>query len=163
MALVEQWLPVEGFEDYYLVSNTGKIYSLWNNRIIKPLANSATRYLSVCLCRPGIRKREYVHRIVANVFCEKTEGCRCINHKDENRQNNNADNLEWCTYTYNNTYNGKSDMYCKAIVQIKDGNDIRVWKSAREAEKHFKTNYKNISAVCRGLRPRAGGYEWRFL
>ena len=27
-----------------------------------------------------------------------------INHKDQNPSNNNVDNLEWCTYSYNNTY-----------------------------------------------------------
>lgn len=161
--MTEEWRPVVGFEGYYLISNTGKVYSLWNNRLRKPVLNHAIGYYSVVLCGNGIKKQLYVHRLVAEAFCEKPDGYTCVNHKDENKQNNNADNLEWCTFAYNNSYNGKMDKCCKPIVQMKDGKFIKVWRSARDAEKHFNTNYKNISAVCRGLRPRAGGYEWRFV
>lgn len=161
--MTEEWRPVVGFEGYYLVSNTGKVFSLWNNRILVPVLNRSLGYLSLTLCRNGIKKREYVHRIVADAFCEKPDGCNCVNHKDENRQNNNAENLEWCTIAYNNNYSDIAKHHRKKIAQIKDGKIIQIWESAREAEKHFNTNYKNISAVCRGLRPRAGGYEWRFV
>lgn len=161
--MTEIWKPVKGYEKYYLVSNTGKILSLRTGALRKPQANVRTGYYMLFLCGDNTKKQEYVHRLVAEAFCEKPEGSECINHKDEDRQNNNADNLEWCTYRYNNTYNHKCDIYCKAIAQMKDGVIIKVWRSARDAEKHFHTNYKNISAVCRGLRPRAGGYEWRFV
>ena len=161
--MTEEWRPIVGFEGYYLVSNTGKVFSLWKNRLRKPVLNHKLGYYSVMLCGYGIKKQCYVHRLVAEAFCEKPAGCTCVNHKDENRQNNNADNLEWCTIGYNNRYSDIAKHHRKMIAQIKDGDIVAIWESAREAEKHFKTNYKNISAVCRGLRPRAGGYEWRFI
>ena len=110
------------------------------------------------------KKCMYVHKIVAFAFCNKLDGCDFVNHKDENKCNNNSDNLEWVTKEYNNTYNGKTQRCCKAIEQLaEDGTVIKKWSSAREAYQHTGIEYKNISTVCRGLRPRAGGYGWRFV
>lgn len=161
--MTEEWRPIAGFEGCYLVSNKGKIYSLWKNRVITPIFNRQTRYYSICLCNGKEQKREYIHRIVAEAFCNKPVGCNCVNHKDENRQNNNADNLEWCTIAYNNSYSDIGQYHRKRVAQVENWKVLRVFESAREAEKHVKTNYKNISAVCRGIRPRAGGYEWEFV
>lgn len=160
---MEIWKPVAGFEQYYEVSNEGRVKSLRTGRIRKLVPNSQSRYLTLFLVGESGKRCVYVHRLVATAFCENPNGYDCVNHKDENRQNNKADNLEWCTKAYNNAYSHLGERSCKPIAQIKDGKVIRVWASAREAEKHFDTNYKNISAVCRGLRPRAGGYEWRFI
>ena len=43
--------------------------------------------------------------MVAIAFIENPNNFPIINHKDENHLNNKANNLEWCTYQYNNTYN----------------------------------------------------------
>lgn len=42
-----------------------------------------------------------VHRLVADVYCEKADGQNEVNHKDGNRSNNNVSNLEWCTHLEN--------------------------------------------------------------
>ena len=161
--MTEEWKPVAGFERFYRVSNLGRVLSLRSGRIRKPVLNRQTGYYMMFLVGDGFRKCITVHRIVAEAFCEKPDGCDCVNHIDEDKQNNRADNLEWCTHAYNNAYSNIYAASRKPIAQMKDGKVIKIWASAREAEKHLKTNYKNISAVCRGLRPRAGGYEWRFV
>lgn len=110
------------------------------------------------------KKCLYVHRIVAQAFCDKPEDCDYVNHIDEDKHNNNASNLEWVTKHYNNTYNGKTQRCCKPIEQLsEDGTLIKVWSSGRKAFEETGIAYKNISAVCRGLRQRAGGYRWRFM
>ena len=43
----------------------------------------------------------YVHRAVAKAFIEKGNESTEVNHKDGNKQNNDAHNLEWCTRSYN--------------------------------------------------------------
>ena len=158
-----EWKPIACFEEYYLVSNEGEIKSLRSGQLRKPQLNKSNGYYELVLCGDKKKRTLYVHRIVATAFCDNPNSYGFINHKDEDKQNNNAANLEWCTKAYNNSYNGKAQRCAKAIIQIRDGVTIKVWESAREAAKHFKTNYKNISAVCRGLRPRAGGYEWQFI
>ena len=160
---MEEWRPVVGYEGLYEVSSTGKVKSLRSGKLRKLVPNSKTGYLYVVLCGADFKYTHTVHRLVATAFCDKPDGCDFINHKDENKHNNNADNLEWVTKYYNNTYNGKTQRCCKAIEQLnEDGTVVRRWRSAREAYQATGIEYKNISTVCRGLRPRAGGYRWRF-
>lgn len=52
--------------------------------------------------RRGRKKK--IHRLVAEAFIPNPDNLPSINHKDENRTNNRADNLEWCTVAYNSTY-----------------------------------------------------------
>lgn len=150
----------------YDVSNLGNIRSYWFGKCKqrKLIPNRSNGYLYVFLSDGKTRTCHTVHRLVASAFCPRKSGCDFINHIDENKHNNSADNLEWCTKAYNNTYNGKTQRCCKSIEQLDDsGAVIKIWRSAREADKETGANYKNISAVCRGLRPRAGGFRWRFL
>lgn len=160
----EIWKPVAKFEGFYEVSNLGNIKSLRSGNLRKQVPNANNGYLFVVLCGDHYKETRTVHSIVAEAFCEKPEGCNCVNHKDENKHNNNADNLEWVTKHYNNTYNGKDQRCCKPVYQLaEDGTIIRKWDSARKASYALNIEYKNISTVCRGLRPRAGGYRWKFV
>lgn len=46
-------------------------------------------------------KIKSVHRLVAEVFLENKNKYPVINHIDGNKQNNNVNNLEWCTQSHN--------------------------------------------------------------
>ena len=141
----------------------GRIRSLRSGKIRKLVPNKQNGYLMIVLCGDDFKKTVTVHRLVAAAFCEKPDGCDFVNHKDENKHNNVASNLEWVTKAYNNTYNGKTQRCCKPIEQVdEDSNVIRIWASARKAANELGIQYRNISSVCRGLRQRAGGYKWRF-
>jgi hypothetical protein len=157
------WKPVIGFEDFYMVKNAGDVLSLRNMKLRKPVRNPVNGYYTVVLSGDHVKRTMCIHRIVAEAFVDNPNKYGFINHKDENKLNNNACNLEWCTKAYNNTYNGKTQRCCKSIVQIdpKTGDEV-VWSSARKAHEAGIAHYKNISACCRGLRKTAGGYEWRF-
>lgn len=53
------------------------------------------QYLVVHLtAKNGKHKIEYVHRLVALVFCDNPNKYPEVNHKDENKMNNCAENLE---------------------------------------------------------------------
>lgn len=59
----------------------------------------------VVLSKKGVNQTHLVHRLVAEAFLQKNEeNLECINHIDENKENNSITNLEWCSYQYNNTY-----------------------------------------------------------
>jgi hypothetical protein len=66
----------------------------------------------------GKRKRHYLHRLIAQAFIPNPDNLPFINHKDENRSNNSLSNLEWCTCSYNNTYNANR----KRMVETRKGN-----------------------------------------
>jgi hypothetical protein len=160
---MREWRPVVGYEKLYLVSSDGLIYSKITNKLRKevPCPNG---YLYVVLSDENHNHKTCsVHRIVAKAFIPNSEHLGFVNHKDEIKTHNVVENLEWCTKAYNNTYGGKLDT-CKKAVIARDPNTGREYRydSAREAEKHYRTNYRNISAVCRGKRKHAGGMEWRF-
>lgn len=157
-------MPVVGWENSYYVSNLGRVFSLKNSIVRKPVPNKQNGYLTVILHDGKRRKTATVHRLVAEAWCERPPGFDFVNHKNEDKHDNRADNLEWCTKYYNNTYNGKTQRCCKAVEQLDENfNLIKVWKSAREACSTLGIEYKNISTVCRGFRQRAGGYRWRFV
>lgn len=160
---MKDWRPVKGFEDYYSVSRYGDVLSHRSGKLRKPVLNTRNGYMYIVLYGKDKKSTATVHRIVAHAFVPNPNNYDCINHKDENKLNNSADNLEWCTKEYNNTYNGKTQRCCKPVIAINPltGEEIE-YSSARQAEKYYHTNYKNISAACRGKRPRAGGMEWRF-
>lgn len=160
----ENWVPVVGFEKYYLVNKNGDVLSLRSQKLRKPVLNKRNGYLYLILCGDGIHKTVPIHRIVALAFVNKPNGCDVVNHKDENKTNNCSDNLEWCTKAFNNNYNGKSQRSCKQLLATNLITGKKTfWPSARAASEAGIASYKNISACCRGLRKTAGGFEWRFV
>lgn len=98
---MENWKIIEDFPKYS-VSNKGNVKINKSNHILKPCNTSG--YSGVVLCNKGVKKFHYVHRLVADAFCDNPNNYPCVNHIDENKSNNNACNLEWCTYEYNINY-----------------------------------------------------------
>lgn len=112
----EQWVPIEGYEGLYAISNFGNIVSLMfrNNICTKPKVQKITPYdnghgyLMVQLKDwNGSRKVFYVHRLVGEAFLENPHRLPVINHIDHNRSNNRADNLEWTTQKENVNYSAE--------------------------------------------------------
>ena len=112
----EEWKEIDGYEGLYCVSNFGRIKSIphlireYRGRVMyinEGIVNkSQTRdgYFSVVLTKNGLREKKLVHILVAKAFINNPNGFPCVNHKDENKRNDIVSNLEWCTYSYNNTY-----------------------------------------------------------
>lgn len=103
---------IDGTDGRYAVSNLGIIYSYYDNfgrkrETPKELSRCPTHggYLRVRITyADGTKKTVKVHRLVALAFVPNPNGYPVINHKDENKTNNRADNLEWCTVRYNTLY-----------------------------------------------------------
>lgn len=103
----ERWKPIFGYDGIYEVSDLGRVrskkYGRW--KVLKGNKDS-NGYLSVILYQNGDYKRHRVHRLVAQTFIPNDDKSKTqINHKDENKQNNRVVNLEYCTASYNVTYN----------------------------------------------------------
>ena len=169
----EIWKPVRNYEGLYEVSNMGRVRSLertaWigkgcyrtvPERILKARKNRGG-YLQVNLYKEGKMKRCSVHQLVAQVFCENLEGYKEINHIDENKLNNRADNLEWCSRSYNMHYGTRTEKISKPIFSVdKKSGLIMWWKSAKEAEDCTGIAHQNISKCCKGKIKSAGGHIW---
>ena len=96
----EVWKTVEGFNDRYEVSTYGKVRNVQRGKLLTPYINRFG-YMSVKLFSGNKGKEHKVHRLVAQAFIENPEQKPCVNHKDNNKQNNHVENLEWCTYQEN--------------------------------------------------------------
>lgn len=114
--MTEIWLPVSGYESLYEVSNYGNVRSLDRSvnarggstatrkgRILVP-TEGGNGYLRVCLARGRAKEYRSIHRLVAFAFLQARTGANFVNHKDLNKTNNRADNLEWVTCSENNKH-----------------------------------------------------------
>lgn len=99
----EIWKDVVGYEQIYQVSNNGRVR---RKRDYYELSQQIGigGYKQVSLSKGGKSKQISVHRIVAKAFIKNEFNYPCVNHKDEDKQNNNVENLEWCSYRYNINY-----------------------------------------------------------
>lgn len=179
----EIWKCIKDYEGLYMVSNCGRVKSfdrwvkgrngsvrLIKGRILKPVTNTFG-YLQVGLFKNGKVKAFTVHRLVAEAFLPNPHNYPCVNHKDENKQNNNVSNLEWCTAQYNNTYgtriervaekttNGKCS---KPVLQYTlDGQFVREWESTAECGRNGY-HQGHVADCCQGKQKTHKGYIWKY-
>ena len=143
----EKWTT--GF-DYY-VSDLGHVKNKYG-RILKP--EIRTGYYSVDLMKNGKRYKFRIHRLVAEAFIPNPDNLPQVNHKDEDKLNNEASNLEWCDNTYNTHYSKHQDLsvYCFDLDKY--------FESASEASVHTGVCRTSIVKACRGQLTQAGGKLW---
>lgn len=178
----EVWKPIPNYEGFYEVSNMGKVRSVYRyRRVLKPMISN-TGYERVDLFKNKHREQLSVHRLVAMAFIDNPNAKPFVNHKDENKLNNSADNLEWVTHIENCRYgtaitrrtehldyskrrinNAGQILACsKPIIQYdKSGNYIREWKSATECSKETGFSISGIRSVVRGKRNSIFGYVFK--
>lgn len=82
-------------------------------------------YRYITLIKNGKSKNNYVHRLVAQAFLKNPHLYKVVNHKDSIRANNNVENLEWCTHSYNIQYSIDKYKAPKSISSSVLGKGIR--------------------------------------
>ena len=179
----EIWKDIEGYEGLYQVSNLGRVRKLANvsrrlnrwgtyteyhqkERIIKPAFDSDKQYQFVSLSYQGKKQLVLVHRLVAKAFIPNPDNLPQVNHKDENTTNNRADNLEWVTQLVNNNHGTgiqRREKHPKTVIQLSlSGEFIREWPSINAAAESVKANPSQLGHCCKGERPTAKGYRWKY-
>ena len=140
------------------------------SKVIKIQKNNKGYYV-VNLYKKGKGKTKLIHRLVALAFIPNPNNLPEINHKDENKQNNMMDNLEWCERNYNNNYGKQSkigrrlssEKRMKKINQYDlNGNLMKTYKGVRIAEEETGVHNSNIIKCCKGKVKSAGGYIWKY-
>lgn len=180
--LVEIWKPIENYEGFYEISTYGNVRSLSHmdkmnrfhpGKMLRPQKHDKG-YLQIVLCKEGIKKRCYMHRLVANAFIPNSDPekyCE-VNHIDEDKTNNHVSNLEWCYHKYNATYGTilqrKADSTAKPVVgtNIETGEE-KLFRSQTDAAKELGVAQAGISKALRKKRLNgdlkiAYGYTWRY-
>lgn len=163
MRALIRWADIVGYEDLYQISDTGLVKA--KHKVIhRKLVGSTVRpariitpkkrgqYLAVQLYNANHKSKFHsIHRLVASQFC--TGSGDCVNHKDEDKHNNNHSNLEWCTASYNQRYSKG-----KKLLMMKDGT-TRLFNSFPEAiectglsEATLYRMYKDHNRTSKGWR-----------
>lgn len=178
----ETWRPVAGFEGYYEVSDRGRVRGCERTIIAdikgrqiprkipqrpRPVQDRPNGYKFVALCKDGKKVMRSVHRLVAEAFIPNPEKLPEVNHRDEDKTNNNVENLEWCTSQYNNSYGTRikraADKRAVPIAAFSnDGTMVARFRSGADAERMTGISRFHISSCLNGKLATAGGYRWRY-
>ena len=161
-------------EDYN-VSRAGEVSSFKRDKVSGNIIVTNTDkygYKKLGLYIDGVQKNYFIHRLVAQAFIPNPDNKPCVNHIDGDKLNNHVDNLEWMTHLENMQHGFKTGLFdvgmkaaakarSKAVNQLDlQGDLIKEFPSAVEAERQLKIYQSNISKVCLGTRKTAGKYKW---
>ena len=193
--MAEVWRDVVGYEGLYQVSDLGRVRTLAHvtngkpqkARIRKAIKHVKTGYLLVSLSKDGEQKNLYVHRLVALAFVDNPDNKPTVNHKNEIKTDNRAENLEWMTLPENLRYGthderarlNKPDMSGerhpnygrrgaeahthkgKVIgINIHDGSVVE-FDTAATAARTLNISTGQLCDHLKGRYKSCGGYRWR--
>lgn len=174
----ELWYDVPGYKNLYQISNLQRVRSyprlgktrLIGGKILNPYM-FPNGYWAVTFCHKRKYKTAYIHRLMAEVFLPNPNNYPIVNHKDSNPSNNNIENLEWCTQSYNVKYgftnNGrvqKGGRKTKFKINQYDlnMNFIRNWDSVKQICQELFLDQASISKCCNGKLKTVGGFIWKY-
>ena len=164
----EIWKDIPNYEGKYQVSNIGRVKSL-NYRgntkkemILKPIQRGNTGYIYVDLYDHEFKHhKKNIHRLVAEAFIPNPDNLPCVNHKNEDKTDNQVENLEWCGDSYNQSHSYEHGLsrphFCaggalkrRKIALLGEGLQVlQVFGSARAAAAFAGTQWpSNISSCC---------------
>lgn len=167
----ELWKPICGYGNQYTVSNMGRIKNLVSNRILKP-QRRRHGYLSVWLYNNKSRKQVSIHRLVADAFCERTELQIEVNHLNEDKTDNRAENLAWCTKKENCSYGNRPSTISRKNTNGKRSKPVRQYTMSGELVKEYPSIHEvrrqtgfgegNIHHAISGKYSQAYGFRWQY-
>ena len=168
----------------YFATEDGQIWSEKSHKFLSQSIRSG--YYKVTLFLDGEKKTFSVHRLIAETFIPNPKNLPMVNHKDENKLNNNIDNLEWVTALQNANYGSRNERISQTNkelfkdTKIKRGNHseaiqvamcdpktqeiIQIFDSIASACDFlgkYPNGQPNISAVLNGRRKTAYKYFWK--
>lgn len=167
---VKEINKIKGFEhinDGYYVSYDGRVFSIrdkhgnvsFENKHELKQSEKTGGYLYVTVTTKH-NKLNYirVNRLVAKAFVKgETSKRKYVNHNDEDRKNNHADNLSWVTPKENNDWSLSKKVYKYDL----EGNFCCSYISTKEASKDG-FNKSHVANVCRGIERQHKGYLFSY-
>ena len=160
----EIWKDINGYEGFYQISNYGRVRSLprwiyysdgrkyhYDAVLLRQKVDHGGYNLVELTINCNVKTHK-VHRLVAEAFIPNPNCLPEVNHKDENKNNNRADNLEWCDNEYNNHYGTRLERIHNIVIQSQ-GKPV-VFTRISDGEKYYYPAIR-VSAKDLGLDERS--------
>ena len=168
---MEEWKEVYGFDVLYEISNMGRLRTKHDShkgyqkdyKYLTPTDNG-NGYLRVNIKRKSKQTTVYIHKLVAEAFIDNPQGYCEVNHKDENKTNNNVSNLEWISHIDNCNYGTRNER-----VALKHGRFVRcnekniIYASIQKAAEDTGVVITAISNCLNGRSKTCAGYTWSYV
>ena len=98
---MEEWRSLKDYPDYQF-SSKGRVKNIRTGKILSQEVSKIGYPTVRIFNKDHVRKHINTHLLIAKAFLGEPN--QCVNHIDGNKLNNNVENLEWCTYAYNNKH-----------------------------------------------------------
>ena len=157
------------YEGLYKIDENGNVFSVRNNKFLNTTV-FPNGYEYVHLCNGKAKtKLLRVHRLVAEAFILNPYGYTVVDHIDGDNQNNNIENLRWCTQQQNNNFelyksHQKNNKLKSKTVYQYDSNGllIAIYPSTKEVERKMNIHSGTVSKWCLGKCEDKNGYKWSY-
>ena len=168
---MELWKTIEETTNYE-ISNLGRVKNSKTGQILDPeVGGNGYKQVSLKFKDTQKFKKQYIHRLVAQYWLvnPNPEARMEVNHKNLDRTDNRAENLEWVTPSENQKHrlqNGNRKTSNRRVAQMDlDGNIIQIFDSIIEAANSLGVCRQGIDKVVHGQQGRitAHGYRWKIL
>lgn len=157
----------------YSVSDDGKVRNDRTGHILCPAVSNAG-YLRTNFCVGGKMKNVSIHRLVAEIFVPNPDGKPEVNHKDGNKMNNNADNLEWVTGAENkrhcrevlgkfNRHPDPTAAHIATMKPVRCKETGEVFESISAAARSIGATQGSLSAHLINGTPQCKGWSFEYV
>lgn len=163
----EEWRKADGL-DHYEVSNLGGLRRTETGHLVKQIKDRGG-YMRAHISENGRAFNVLIHRVVAATFVKKDEGKDCVNHINNIRHDNRANNLEWVTPKENSEWMVKCGRQSRlgnprrrAVIgtNITTG-ETRIFRSSN-ATKADGFNQANVWKCCNGRMKQTHGFSFKY-
>ena len=166
---MEEWKDIKDYEGYYQISSYGRVKNIKTGQILNGDTNNIG-YKRVWLYAP-VKKRFFIHRLVALHFCEGYQEDLVVNNKDGNKLNNVAENLEWVTHSENDLHAYKLNLREPHPCQFKHKiiaydllteETIKIYNNIKNCCNDLKVARSNVYNCCNGKQKSCRGYGLKY-
>lgn len=172
-------MPIQGYEGLYTISNQGYIKFCDKQKGsgvkiregVKKASDNGCGYLSTGLTKNGISTTFYVHILVAKHFIPNPKNLPEVNHKDGNKSNCAAYNLEWTDRKGNEEHAWRTGLKStltvwnsKKVYQFSlKGEFIKEWINGNEVQRQLGFHGSVIRRCCASKISTAYGFKWFYV
>lgn len=153
---------IKGYEGLYAITSCGRVWSYYSNKFVSQRYNK-DGYKLVNLHKNGKQRTFSVHRLVAEAYIPNPLGLPDINHKNEQKDCNYLNNLEWMAHSDNVKYGTgierSAAKRCKKVYCVELD---KTFDSIKQAGEELNICKDNICKCVKGKYKTAGKYHWRY-